>query len=74
MSERTIDLDKVLAAVEKIQANPGMLDGLNAEITKLFDGLGMDLNGAEKQTVLTEMVQKSENRLNVGCGGGCANL
>lgn len=66
-----VDLDKVQAARERIEANPNLLDRVNAELKEMFEALGIELTGAERQFLLMDLVTKVENRLNVGCGAGC---
>jgi len=78
--ERIINLDKVEAAIEKTEANPNLLKAVNAELAKLWENMGIELNVSERQYLLAQMASKAEvkSRENNGCqnnpGSGCINI
>ena len=66
--ERVINIGKVEAAIEKIEANPDLIKGVNDELAKFWGTLGIDLNDGERQYLVTQLASKPENRWNAGCG------
>lgn len=68
---RTIDLDKIQAANEKLESNPDRLAKVNEELKKFFATLGVDLNDNERRYFLSEVITEAHGDR---AGFGCSNV
>jgi hypothetical protein len=53
--ERVINLSKVKVALERIEADPDALKGVNEAFDALFANLGIDLNWEEKSYLICQL-------------------
>ena len=55
MNTETIDLSKTKAAIEKVIANPKLLEGINSEALKFIRDINLDLSKEEGYHVLGKL-------------------